>query len=166
MPQNNFNLNRERMVQLDNFVMMRWEAEATVVPAESRFQQIHFFLLMQMSNITFTFFQPFWFLCAWWNRCCPVPPRNWALPRGLYRWYLQDFVGDIGFIFDILTSLLISNLEVSHQIEHNPVFPDLRDNILRKKLLVFWILPKIPPSPQFGQLVQLFSDVKIQDLKF
>ena len=22
-----------------------------------------------------------------------------------------------------------------------------------------------PPSPQFGQLVQLFSDVKIQDLK-
>ena len=28
---------RERMVQLDNFVMMRWEAEATVVPAESRF---------------------------------------------------------------------------------------------------------------------------------
>jgi len=26
---------KERMVQLDNFVMMRWEAEATVVPAES-----------------------------------------------------------------------------------------------------------------------------------
>merc|ERR1712210_192359 len=26
---------RERMVQLDNFVMMRWDAEATVVPAES-----------------------------------------------------------------------------------------------------------------------------------
>ena len=25
------------MIQLDNFVMMRWEAEATVVPAESRF---------------------------------------------------------------------------------------------------------------------------------
>ena len=24
------------MVQLDNFVMMRWEAEATVIPAESR----------------------------------------------------------------------------------------------------------------------------------
>ena len=24
------------MVQLDNFVMMRWDAEATVVPAESR----------------------------------------------------------------------------------------------------------------------------------
>merc|ERR1712110_356596 len=28
-------LYKERMVQLDNFVMMRWEAEATVVPAES-----------------------------------------------------------------------------------------------------------------------------------
>ena len=25
------------MIQLDNFVMMRWESEATVVPAESRF---------------------------------------------------------------------------------------------------------------------------------
>ena len=29
-------LKRERMVQLDNFVMMRWEAEATVIPPESR----------------------------------------------------------------------------------------------------------------------------------
>ena len=38
----------------------------------------------------------------------------------------------------------------------------------KEKLLFFWIwmskLP-FPPSPQFGQLVQLFSDVKIQDLK-
>ena len=45
LPQNNLYLNRERMVQLDNFVMMRWEAEATVVPAESRFQQKQFFQL-------------------------------------------------------------------------------------------------------------------------
>ena len=45
LPQNNLNLTRERMVQLDNFVMMRWEAEATVVPAESRFQQKNFFQL-------------------------------------------------------------------------------------------------------------------------
>ena len=29
-------LYRDRMIQLDNFVMMRWEAEATVIPAESR----------------------------------------------------------------------------------------------------------------------------------
>jgi len=28
-------LYRDRMIQLDNFVMMRWEAEATVIPAES-----------------------------------------------------------------------------------------------------------------------------------
>ena len=35
-----------------------------------------------------------------------------------------------------------------------------------EKLLFFWILSKLPPpSPQFGQLVQLFSDVKIQDFK-
>ena len=37
-----------------------------------------------------------------------------------------------------------------------------------EKLLFFWILPYyLPPSPspQFGQLVQLFSDVKIYDLK-
>ena len=36
-----------------------------------------------------------------------------------------------------------------------------------EKLLFFWILSKLPPtpSPQFGQLVQLFSDVEIQDLK-
>ena len=33
-----------------------------------------------------------------------------------------------------------------------------------KILLFFWILSKLP-SPQFGQLVQLFSDVEIQDLK-
>ena len=37
----------------------------------------------------------------------------------------------------------------------------------RKKLLFFWILSKLPfpPSPQFRQLVQLFADVEIQDLK-
>ena len=35
----------------------------------------------------------------------------------------------------------------------------------RKKLLLFWILSELPPSPPFGQLVQLFSDVEIQDLK-
>ena len=34
-----------------------------------------------------------------------------------------------------------------------------------KKLMFFWILSKLPPSPQFGQLVELFSDVEIQDLK-
>ena len=34
-----------------------------------------------------------------------------------------------------------------------------------KKLPFFWILSKLPPPPQFGQVVQLFSDVKIQDLK-
>ena len=35
-----------------------------------------------------------------------------------------------------------------------------------KKLPLFWILSKspFPPSPQFGQLVQLFSDVEIQYL--
>ena len=35
-----------------------------------------------------------------------------------------------------------------------------------EKLLFFWILSKLPPSPlpQLGQLVQLFSDVEIQDL--
>ena len=37
--------NRERMVQLENFVMMRWEAEATVVPAESRFLLGKYFYL-------------------------------------------------------------------------------------------------------------------------
>ena len=45
----------------------------------------------------------------------------------------------------------------------------IRDVLLRKKLLFFWILSKLhsprPPSPQFGQLVQLFSDIQIQDLK-
>ena len=43
----------------------------------------------------------------------------------------------------------------------------LRDVLLRKKLLFFWILSKLlpPPSLQFGQLVQLFFDVEIQDLK-
>ena len=35
----------------------------------------------------------------------------------------------------------------------------------RKKLLLFWILSELPPSPPFGQLVQLFSDVEIQDSK-
>ena len=31
--------------------------------------------------------------------------------------------------------------------------------------MFFWILSKLPPLPQFGQLVQLFSDVEIEDLK-
>ena len=42
---------------------------------------------------------------------------------------------------------------------HNQ-FSDIRDVLLRKKLLFFWILSKLhsprPPSPQFGQLVQFF----------
>ena len=34
-----------------------------------------------------------------------------------------------------------------------------------KKLIFFWILSKLPPPfPQFRQLVQLFSEVEIQDL--
>ena len=33
-------------------------------------------------------------------------------------------------------------------------------------MLFFWILSKLPPpSLQFGQIVKLFSEVKIQDLK-
>ena len=41
-----------------------------------------------------------------------------------------------------------------------------KDFLRKKKLLFFWILSKLPPplSPQFGHFVQLFSDVKIQDL--
>ena len=38
-----------------------------------------------------------------------------------------------------------------------------------EKNALFWALPEFPlpptPSPHFGQLVQLFSDVRIQDLK-
>ena len=37
-----------------------------------------------------------------------------------------------------------------------------------KKKTFFWALPKLPiapPQPQFEQLVKLFSDVKIKDLK-
>ena len=37
-----------------------------------------------------------------------------------------------------------------------------------KKLPFFWNLSKLhppAPTPQFGQIVQLFSDVEIQDLK-
>ena len=29
-------LYRERMIQLDNFVMMQWDADATIIPVESR----------------------------------------------------------------------------------------------------------------------------------
>ena len=44
------------------------------------------------------------------------------------------------------------------------------DGLTKKKLLFFGILsklpsPPLPPSPQFGQLVQFFSDDKIEDLK-
>ena len=38
----------------------------------------------------------------------------------------------------------------------------------RKKNVFFWALPELPnppPSPQFGQLGPLFSEVEIQDLK-
>ena len=35
----------------------------------------------------------------------------------------------------------------------------------KKKLLVFWICPNyLPPSPEFGQLVQLFLNAKNDDL--
>ena len=41
----------------------------------------------------------------------------------------------------------------------------LREGILRKNCCSFGFCPNFPPPPHFGQLVQLFSDVEIQDLK-
>ena len=38
-------------------------------------------------------------------------------------------------------------------------------NVLLRKNAFFWSFSKLPPLPQFGQLVQLFTDVEIQDLK-
>ena len=41
-------------------------------------------------------------------------------------------------------------------------------NVLLRKKCFFRALPKLhppPPSPQFGQLLQCFADVEIQDLK-
>ena len=43
---------------------------------------------------------------------------------------------------------------------------DVRDGFPRKiAILLDFVQITSPPSPQFGQLVQLFSDVEIQDLK-
>ena len=42
-----------------------------------------------------------------------------------------------------------------------------REGLLRKNCCSFGFCPNflLPPSPPFGQLVQLFSDAKIQDLR-
>ena len=48
-------------------------------------------------------------------------------------------------------------IHMSHMAENKGQF-------LEKKCCSFGFCPNYPP-PQFGQLVQLFSDVKIQDLK-
>ena len=96
------------MVQLDNFVMMRWEAEATVVPAESRFSAntifstslfFSFFLLIQMSNITFTFFHSshFGFFA----------PGEIDVVQSLQETelYQEDFIGDIHKTLSMILTL-------------------------------------------------------------
>ena len=40
-----------------------------------------------------------------------------------------------------------------------------KGTVSRKKMLSFGFWPNCLPLPQFGQLVQLYSDVDIQDLK-
>ena len=78
---------------------------------------------------------------------CTLGNQRYRLPEGPLR-TLKEFRGnDTAFV-------LKADLQLSQD----------REGILRKNSLLDFVQITSPP-PQFGQLVQLFSDVKIQDLK-
>ena len=86
------------MVQLDNFVMMRWEAEATVVPAESRFQQKHFFqLYFHFSAFSFNTNVQYHFHFFHSSHFGFFAPGEIDIVQSLQETelYQEDFIGDI-----------------------------------------------------------------------
>ena len=102
------------MIQLDNFVMMRWEAEATVVPAESRFHNSFHpphMCLICASSVPDLCEPPRYINCSHFGFFAPgqVEAVQSLQETQLYQ---EDFIGDS------------SHMSYDHRCPQSELYPD------------------------------------------
>ena len=67
--------------------------------------------------------QPFWLLCTWSNRGCPISTRNSALPRGLHRWFFTYLMNPLSI------TLSKHDMFFLHNISYNFGQKSIQSNI-------------------------------------